>query len=189
MKIRYELMPKIVEILKPKSVLEIGVAQGNTAVNMIKYATEYHGFDVFDYSDSEFHDKVGNGKPSAPIDKIFLKLKKYNDTCKINLYKGFTQETLHTKNFKVQLAYIDGDHRKSEIMKDYVSVKESEVIIFDDYYISDHGKYTKDKFGCNELVDSLSNILISNPTKKYSNIRWAIYTKNETLRIKIRDIL
>ena len=64
-RMRYEYLLDIIKVVKPENIIEIGVAKGDNAVKMIQTAgfnVEYTGFDVFDWSDKEWHKLVGNGK-------------------------------------------------------------------------------------------------------------------------------
>ena len=49
---RYEYLIDVVKVVKPETIIEIGVAKGANAAKMINAAgfnVEYTGFDVFDW--------------------------------------------------------------------------------------------------------------------------------------------
>ena len=59
---RYEYLIDIIEYLEPKSIIEIGVAEGKNAEEMLRKTgngTKYTGYDVFDFTDKIFHNLVG----------------------------------------------------------------------------------------------------------------------------------
>lgn len=58
---------------------------------------------------------------------------------RVSLIQGTTEETLWGKSFQADLVFIDGDHRLESITKDFESLKNSKLIVLDDYYIN--GQY------------------------------------------------
>lgn len=187
--IRYNFLHKIAKLVNPKTFIEIGVAAGDNAVHLLKNNNieRYDGYDVFDYSDKEFHKRAGNGKECLSENEIYTKLSKYCEN--VILHKGMTSDTLWGKDICADMVWIDGDHRIEAIKKDFESVKRSKVIVFDDYYITgEHAGYTTDKYGCNHIVDPL-DILITPPTIQFPNIRIAILVCDATLKAKINSIL
>ena len=117
---RYEYLTDIINIVKPETIIEIGVARGENAQRMIQAAgfnVEYTGFDVFDNTDKEWHKLVGNGKGVLNEEQIKSKLEPM--CSQVSLVKGFTQETLWAQNYTADLVFIDGDHRSSMIIGDH----------------------------------------------------------------------
>tara|TARA_E500000318_G_scaffold25242_3_gene25262 strand:+ start:2747 stop:3325 length:579 start_codon:yes stop_codon:yes gene_type:complete len=187
---RYEYLIDVVKVVKPETIIEIGVAKGANAAKMINAAgfnVEYIGFDVFDWSDKEWHKLVGNGKKVLDEDTIRAKLEPL--CSQVDLVKGFTQETLWAKDYKADLVFIDGDHRASMIMGDHKAVEGSKVIVFDDYYTAPNGDFAPPDFGCNVLVDELDWKIITPATSKADNIRLAIWTDDKDLRNKLEEVV
>lgn len=187
---RYEYLTDIINIVKPETIIEIGVARGENAQRMIQAAgfnVEYTGFDVFDNTDKEWHKLVGNGKGVLNEEQIKSKLEPM--CSQVSLVKGFTQETLWAQNYTADLVFIDGDHRSSMIIGDHKAVDGSKVIIFDDYYMAPNGDFSPPDFGCNIVVDDLDWKIITPPTRKLKDVRLAIWTADENIRNKLYDLL
>ena len=187
---RYEYLIDVVKVVKPETIIEIGVAKGANAAKMINAAgfnVEYTGFDVFDWTDKEWHKLVGNGKKVLDEDTIRAKLEPL--CSQVDLVKGFTQETLWAKDYKADLVFIDGDHRASMIIGDHKAVEGSKVIVFDDYYTAPNGDFAPPDFGCNVLVDELDWKIITPATSKADNIRLAIWTDDKDLRNKLEEVV
>ena len=188
---RYEYLLDIIKVTKPETIIEIGVAKGANAQKMISAAgfnVEYTGFDVFDWSDKEWHKLVGNGKKVLDEETIRSKLQPL--CSEVTLIKGFTQDTLWAQNYGADLVFIDGDHRASMIMGDYMAIKDnSNVIVFDDYYTSPNGDFAPPDFGCNVLIDQLDWSIITPKTSKIDNIRLAIYTEDKEIRTKLEEVI
>ena len=187
---RYEYLIDVVKVVKPETIIEIGVAKGANAAKMINAAgfnVEYTGFDVFDWSDKEWHKLVGNGKKVLDEDTIRAKLEPL--CSQVDLVKGFTQETLWARDYKADLVFIDGDHRASMIIGDHKAVEGSKVIVFDDYYTAPNGDFAPPDFGCNVLVDELDWKIITPATSKADNIRLAIWTDDKDLRNKLEEVI
>ena len=187
---RYEYLIDVVKVVKPETIIEIGVAKGANAAKMINAAgfnVEYTGFDVFDWSDKKWHKLVGNGKKVLDEDTIRAKLEPL--CSQVDLVKGFTQETLWARDYKADLVFIDGDHRASMIIGDHKAVEGSKVIVFDDYYTAPNGDFAPPDFGCNVLVDELDWKIITPATSKADNIRLAIWTDDKDLRNKLEEVI
>lgn len=187
---RYEYLTDIVNITKPETIIEIGVARGENAQRMIHAAgfnVEYTGFDVFDNSDKEWHKLVGNGKGVLDEERIRSKLEPL--CSQVDLVKGFTQDTLWAQGYSADLVFIDGDHRSSMIIGDHKAVKDSKVIVFDDYYMAANGDFSPPDFGCNIIVDELDWKIITPPTQKLKDVRLAIWTADENIRLKLEEVI
>lgn len=190
-KSRYGYIFRLIEELKPKSIIEIGVAKGKTAKLMLDTApkdTTYTGYDVFDFSDQEFHKMVGNGKRVHSVSQVKQRLKEH--ASRVELIKGVTQETLWKNPKSADLVFIDGDHRVESIIGDFKSVSGSKVVVFDDYYINDiHGGFDRKNFGCYSIVKDMKNVLITEPCGKVMDVCLAIWTEDDDTFSKIQDIL
>jgi hypothetical protein len=187
---RYEYLYELVDLLQPKSIIEIGVAKGKTAKNMLSRSgkdTRYTGYDVFDFSDKEFHRMVGNGKEVWSLHEIRRRLSDYGD--KVQLIKGMTQDTLWKTPKSAELVFIDGDHRVESIRGDHKAVAGSKVIVFDDYYLDDHGLFDMKNYGCHSIVNQLENISITPPCEKLPHVRLAIWCEDNDTHKRIQEIL
>ena len=74
-------------------------------------------------------------------------------TFNFTLLKGDTKDQL--KNTKVDFAYIDGGHSEDTVNHDYEMLKESDVIVFDDYVSKDeNGNDPGEEFyGVNKIIE------------------------------------
>lgn len=126
---------------KPKSFCEIGCHNGMTARWLSHFILEnyhprlqYFGYDAFEDVEKIEH----NGKSIPNQEKIITRLnwvnRKYKHF-KYTLIKGLTKDTL-TSPIKFGIVYIDGGHSYETVKHDYSMIKESKIIIFDDYNLS-----------------------------------------------------
>ena len=161
---------------KPKSIIEVGVYNGRRAVELIETAKifnkkiKYYGFDLFE----DFYKKknlISKESSKFPISKKKIE-RKINFLKDIKLIKGNTRNTLlkfSKKIKKVDFVFLDGGHSIKTIKSDWKyaerMISSNSIVVFDDYYETIDN--LKDKFGCNKVIDNLSN-------KKY------IINKNET---------
>lgn len=191
-RIRYDYLKDITRIVQPKRIIEIGVAEGSNAMTMLNACDTvdlYIGYDVFQTQNSEFHQKVGNSKSVATKEKISERLLAIRPDLHIILHEGMTQDTLWTKGDWADLVWLDGDHRIDAIRRDYESVKDSKVIVFDDYYTSEfNGKFSRKEFGCYEIFKDNDKVLISPPTSRWPDIRIVVVTEDEKIRNSIREL-
>ena len=185
---RYDYMLAIVPILKPKKIIEIGIAKGIRASQLIKlsknFNTEinYVGYDVFDTKDDKFHDMVGNGKKVLSKESIYNILSQFTNNVTLN--EGETKETLWGQEVVGDLVFIDGDHRVDSIKSDFRSLMNSELVIFDDYYVNGFYKNFDAKyFGCNKIIDEIDEkyYCLSPKSIDLPEIKLAFYSKNTQL--------
>ena len=193
---RYQYLLLGLCFLKPRSIIEIGLAQGVRAYQMIQFAKKYNsnvkytGYDVFDTKNEQWHRLVGNGKKVASKAKIKKQLSKV--TSNIELIEGMTSDTLWTKKNKADFVWLDGDHRLESIRKDYEALKESKVIVFDDYYTNEeHDGFHINEYGCNRIIEKFdkNEIFISSGTKTFPNIRIVFWSKDKSLIYKLKNFL
>lgn len=187
--IRYEYLHRIASALKPKSIIEIGVAKGENALKLLKSnrIDRYDGYDVFDFSDKAFHKAAGNGKSVSSKEDIYRLLSPHCPS--VNLHKGFTSDTLWGQNILADLVWLDGDHRVEAIGRDFAAVRNSKVVVFDDYYSTgEHAGYTTEQYGCNKIVDQLG-VLITPKTRRFPNIRLAVYTEDPLALAAIEKVI
>lgn len=162
---RYSNLLQIILKIKPKKILEVGVYKGWRSLEMIKAAKsfnsdiEFYGFDMFEL----FYDKkniLSNELSKKPMTMSYIK-KLLQEHAKIKLIKGNTLETLSKfpKKNKIDFIFIDGGHSIKTIRNDWNQTKKlmhkNTVVVFDDFYSGD--KNLIKKFGCNEIIKSLSN--------------------------------
>ena len=131
----YELIAKY----KPKTYCEIGLHNGLTAAGVVKEMLKYHddvyieGYDAFQEVTRVEH----NGKSMSgdthynTCVKRFEGIKRSKPRFTYKIIKGLTSDTLKPKKF--DLAYIDGGHSYETTLFDYNMLKESKIIVFDDY--------------------------------------------------------
>ena len=194
--IRYQYLLIGLCFVKPKSIIEVGLAKGVRSYQMIQLAKKYNasvkycGYDVFDSKDQSWHKLVGNGKKVESKLKIEKRLKTL--TPNIKLVEGMTQDTLWPAPNSADFVWLDGDHRLESIRKDFESLKNSKVVVFDDYYTSqEHDGFSIENFGCNKIVEKLDQeeIFITPKTKKYPEIRIVFWSKDKKLIRSINELL
>tara|TARA_B100000401_G_C52636157_1_gene638451 strand:- start:214 stop:861 length:648 start_codon:yes stop_codon:yes gene_type:complete len=159
---RYSNLLINILIIRPKSILEVGVYNGQRALEMIQAARtfnskiNYYGFDLFE----DFQKKILKKEFSKiPISrkKINYKLSNYGT---IKLYKGYTEKTLPEflkKKIFVDFIFIDGGHLIKTIEKDWKYCSKlmgrDSLVIFDDYYLGN--KKILSKFGSNKTYKKI----------------------------------
>ena len=151
---------KIFDIYLPQNICEIGTHNGSSAIQFIDYLfpkvnkLHYTGYDLFDLADNSTDTIEHNGKGPGNFklaDKALTKRKeKYGKNFSYELIKGYTKDTLTTP-VVYDFVYIDGGHSYETVMHDYLMVKDSPVIIFDDYQIDGV------KTAIDEITSNLSN--------------------------------
>ena len=150
---------KVFDLYKPKTLCEIGTHNAKSAVQFIDYCIKfnsdlsYTGYDVFDdvKNNTEFHSREINGKGAGnfriakkSLDHRQNKFKNFQ----YKLIKGYTVNTLTSAAY--DFVYIDGGHSYETVKHDYSKLKESKLIIFDDYQTEGV------KLFIDELFDELS---------------------------------
>ena len=193
---RYQYLLLGLCIVAPKSIIEVGLARGIRASQMIQLAKKYNpdvkytGYDVFDTKDPSWHKLVGNGKKVEAKSIIEKKLKILTNN--IHLVQGMTSETLWSNPKKADYVWLDGDHRLDSIRKDFDALKESKVIVFDDYYSTgEHDGFHVEKYGCNKIVETFNEneIFISPETKELPNVKIVFWSKDILLINKLKKCL
>ena len=151
---QFEIFEKLLFEVKPTTVAEIGVHSGNTARQLIRYCLktfatplQYTGYDAFDLLVD--HESELNGKGSANKDRMLIKLAKikrdFPDLLTTEIIAGWTKDTL-TIPRQFDFVYIDAGHSYESVKHDYEMLKESKMIVFDDY----------DMPGVTKLLDEIS---------------------------------
>jgi hypothetical protein len=163
---RYVQLEILASIFKPRLIVEVGTNRGDSAVLMCEEALKhrpdvrYVGYDVFESMDEAFHRAALNGKGFFPRDEVAARLDEIARThpgFSYELVQGETSKTLHGRSVRADLAFIDGDHRRDAIRGDYLALKRSAVVVFDDYYDASEepGRSLVKEFGCNAVVDAI----------------------------------
>jgi predicted O-methyltransferase YrrM len=168
---RYNKMLPLIEEVQPKTILEIGTWSGDRATQLIQHALKfqpsvhYIGYDLFEDASPETDAEELNVKKHFSVEQVEKKLERFRQRIEKSymgkrsftweLVKGNTRETL--KHQTVDFAYIDGGHSVKTIESDYEAVKNSKVVVFDDYYLRDEEGYIPDtsKYGANQIVDKI----------------------------------
>lgn len=163
---RYDQLLDIIDEIKPRSIVEVGVARAERAEAMSRRAltywpdVEYVGYDVFETRDQEFQKAAFNLKTVGTHNECASRLRSIQEKhegFKFKLVIGETRDTLQGKRVNVDLAFVDGDHRVNVIFHDYDALKDSGVVVLDDFYTPDDNGNCVDvnMYGCNRLFDHL----------------------------------
>jgi predicted O-methyltransferase YrrM len=164
---RYAQIIDLINLVKPKRIVEVGTWNGDRAVQMILHAqahcekpddVHYIGFDLFEDATEETDKRESNVKPHWNQDDVGQKIS--GTGAKVDLVKGDTNQTLPevtSGNWETpDFVFIDGGHSVATIESDWKHLKDAKTIVFDDYYVEHDGKcMDTEKFGCNKLVDTL----------------------------------
>lgn len=131
------------------SVGEIGTHSGKTASQILNYLLSknipitYTGYDLFDEANESTNKEEVNGKGVGSYQRAVTKLqklkKRHQDNFQYELIKGNTKDTLIPTNF--DFVYIDGGHSYDTVKHDYSMVKDSKIIVFDDYHLDGVKKF------------------------------------------------
>jgi predicted O-methyltransferase YrrM len=144
--IRLENFYRIFDKYKPQRICEIGTHNGRSAAQLSSYLlemgldVEYTGYDMFDAANTlEFHKAEHNGKGAGSFETATERLaevQKKFPNFKFTLIQGNTHDTF-TIPCKFDFAFIDGGHSYETVKHDYEMLKETPVIVFDDYQINE----------------------------------------------------
>lgn len=163
---RHQQLLQLIDLFQPKTIVEVGAWNGWNAVQMIRQAQKHHedicyiGYDLFETATPETDAEEFNVKKAHDVDWVERKIKSKCPNARVNLIKGNTRDTL--KSVTADFVFIDGGHSVETILHDYNAVKNSSVIVLDDYYSAGDSAVYPDitKVGCNTLVESLSHFKI-----------------------------
>lgn len=134
-------MTPLIDQYHPKVIVETGTHSGRSGawmcIQALKHSpnVEYHGYDLFEMATNETHLKEINGKGTGSYERAlakFSRIKSKSPGFTFTLHRGFTTDTFLTP-IKADLAYIDGGHSTETVLHDYSMVKDSQVIVFDDW--------------------------------------------------------
>ena len=161
---RYNQILELVDEAKPQTIVEIGVWNGARAVLMAETALKhnqkvhYKGYDLFEQATAETDRDEFNAKRHNTREQVVRRLTEFqmeHPRFTFELVKGNTRETLHPQT--ADFVYIDGGHSVETIRSDYEALKESPMVVFDDYYRpADTGPGPDlDTLGANRIVDAI----------------------------------
>lgn len=163
---RYTQLLQLIDVFRPRSILEIGTFNGHNAVRMITQAQKYNpeimyvGYDLFENATAETDAAEFNVKPHNSIKDVSNDIKHGAPNSAVSLVKGNTRETL--KPIHADFAFIDGGHSIETIAHDYEAVRSCAVVVLDDYYVPDNDGKCPDisTMGCNQLVKGLKHVVL-----------------------------
>lgn len=166
---RYNHLLELIDEHKPCSLVEIGVWNGANAIRMINRAKRhnihitYTGYDLFEDMTEELDAKEFNVKGHNSMRAVAAYIKAETGIMPV-LVKGNTRVTL--QDTIADFVFLDGGHSIGTIASDYERVKNSKVVVLDDYYTTD-GERCPDtgKYGCNQLLSGLQKSFDILPTK------------------------
>lgn len=173
---REEHLLDLIDLHKPSSLTEIGIAQGYGAVRMIKRAAQYqsrityYGFDLFaegltdEIRQREF--QVGQktmalAEAQAKFAALAGELWTDGVELSVRLYPGPTSQTLLDSSaaqaLAADLVYLDGGHSVDTIRLDYQALLNggAKVICLDDF-IHHRDPAFLARYGCNAIVQELT---------------------------------
>ena len=163
---RYSVLTECITICKPQSIVEIGVHRGDRMEQMIRAARQYQedimywGYDLWELLPDA--GLVGHGKGVSTRAQCEHRLRLLENelgflpSSRMTLRQGDIADTLMNLT-EVDLVFIDADHRKESIQRDYKRVRDSQVIVLDDWYRPRH-----DRLGSNDLIHNKKYSLITN---------------------------
>jgi hypothetical protein len=158
---RYLQVLALVDRFKPATIAEIGTWNGGRAMEMAAIAlkhrsqVKYIGFDLFEEATSETDQRELNVKKHHSLDEVTTRLNAFagmNPGFTFELHRGNTNDVLF--DLSVDFVFLDGGHSIETIENDFRMVRNSKVIVLDDYYT---GPIDTNRFGCNRLVGGLQN--------------------------------
>jgi len=164
---RYNNLYNLIKTYKPQTICEVGTNAGARAIRMSLAALKYNknvsylGYDLFELSTEETDRKEMNGKKNHPsVKELRRKFKnaisKKHPSYKFVFVKGNTNDTITKGSY--DFVFIDGGHSIATINSDYSRLKNSTIVILDDYYYPENDPVIAERikgFGCNELAHRL----------------------------------
>ena len=161
---RYAYIPRLIEALKPRSIVEIGTWSGHRALQMARIALKhspavtYRGFDLFDTGSATDDEREKNVKPHFALEDVQALLESFaleNPGFGFSLVSGDTRQSL--PETQADFAFIDGGHSVETIRSDYERLRACRVIVFDDFY---QGPIDTALYGCNAVVRDLPHLVL-----------------------------
>jgi hypothetical protein len=184
--LRYQQVSRVIELVKPRTIVEVGTWNGDHAVIMATAALRSHdhvhywGFDLFEDADQlsdalEFNVRSHHSAQSVS-DKL-ARFQENNPGFSFDLIRGNSMETLAanldaawtdpssgaTHQLKgADFAYIGGGHSVATVASDYGYLQNCPAIVFDDFYEPDMAGRCPgtDAIGCNQTVAAIPHVLL-----------------------------
>lgn len=160
---RYDQLLGLIDNVKPKKIVEVGVHTALRGAAMCmkalehRSAVEYVGYDIFELADSKFHEDALNGKGMPDQEKARNRLRAIGGLSH-SFVIGDTRKTIGGQTVHADFAFIDGDHRVDAIRSDYAALAGCKCVVFDDYYRPGQDGKIPDLnlYGANAVVDELA---------------------------------
>lgn len=160
---RYDQLLGLIDHVKPRKIVEVGVHTALRGASMCMKAlehrssVEYVGYDVFDMVGSGFQEQALNGKGAPDQEKARNRLRAIGGL-NHSFVVGDTRDTLGGQTVYADFAFIDGDHRVDAIRSDYAALSGCKCVVFDDYYRAGPDGRLPDLnlYGANCVVDELA---------------------------------
>ena len=158
---RYGYLFLVIDRNHCRNIMEIGTWTGKRSLEMIERANRYndakdisfYGFDLFELLTDRLNKEEFSKKPPTMME---VKIRLEKTGANINLFKGFTRETLPRSVSglpKMDLIFIDGGHKVETIQNDWkyasMLMHEKTEVIFDDYY------HKHDDVGCKPVIEAI----------------------------------
>ena len=158
---RYGYLLLVIDRNHCRNIMEIGIWTGKRSLEMIERANRYndakdisfYGFDLFELLTDKLNKEEFSKKPPTMME---VKIRLEKTGANINLFKGFTRETLPRSVSglpKMDLIFIDGGHKVETIQNDWkyasMLMHEKTEVIFDDYY------HKHDDVGCKPVIEAI----------------------------------
>lgn len=143
---RYRVLTQVIDLIKPQTIVEIGVHRGDRMVQMIRAARQhrpeviYRGLDLWEWLDDSVrvgHGKGANSRSQCEQRMAGLMAELNPELADWQLVQGDTELTL-AAGMEADLVFVDGDHRTASIERDCGRVSQSQVIVLDDWYCPSH---------------------------------------------------
>lgn len=167
--LRYQQVSRIIDLVKPTSLIEIGTWNGDHALIMAAAAlrhnprVHYCGYDLFETATAETDGAEFNVRSHHSLEKVRAKLAAFqaaHSGFTFDLIRGDTRTTLTDR--VADFAYIDGGHSIATIASDYARLKGCPTIVFDDYYDRDDTGRQPDlgTVGCNKVLQTIPHVVL-----------------------------
>ena len=164
---RYKALVDLIHIFKPRSIIEVGVWNGENGVRMINAAAQHHGlknisyigYDLFEFANAETDAREFNVKKVPHHKEVKHSMSTQCPGADITLVVGDTNVSL--KPIRADFVFIDGGHSVQTAANDLSKVMRSKIIVLDDYYTMDESGACPDtsKYGVNEVIKDKKHIV------------------------------
>jgi hypothetical protein len=161
---RYAYLPRIIDAVRPRTIVEVGTWSGHRALQMVRTAlkhsasVQYHGFDLFEAARIVDDEREKNVKPHFALEDVRALLDRFaldNPGFEFSLVQGDTRHSL--PEIAADFVFIDGGHSVETIRSDFARLRASAVVLLDDYY---EGPIDTERFGCNMVVRDLPHLVL-----------------------------